>query len=454
MDPLVASLTLILLALLGARFSFGARRVPSGVMLILKTGTHFLFFGFLLGPAVLGLVGDEAVRGLSPFLGLALGWIGLLFGLQLDRITLRQFPRAYIAIALGQAVLTFFLCWAAGLAAARFFGPEHPVVPLMVLGAAATACVSTPAGIAVVSANFLAKGEVRRLLLFVASLDGVVGITALHSAYAAFHGTSVLVTEYPIGGWAWLLGGVLLGIVCGVIFLWLVRLRPSVEELVLYLLGISALSAGAALQLQLSPLFVAMVMGAVISNLHPGWHRVFRVMERWEKPIYVILLLLTGATLRFPTWWVVPLGGAYALIRGTAKVMANGAMVAGAGLPKTVPRTIGLGLISQGGLSIAMTLSLSLTLSGNSPIISGYSARDILFASVVLGVVLSELVGPLMAAGLLRRAGEIAPDVEEAIQKGDNAEAVARARGRTGPTGAGDATTRGTQAAGTDRDGA
>lgn len=432
MDPLLASLILILLALLGARLSFGARRVPSGARLILKTGTHFLFFGFLLGPAVLGLVSDDAVRGLSPFLGLALGWIGLLFGLQLERTTLRRFPRAYIALALGQAVLTFLLCLGAGLAAARFFGPQHPVVPLMVLGAAATACVSTPAGIAVVSANFLAKGEVRRLLLFVASLDGVVGITALHSAYAAFHGTSVLVTEYPIGGWAWLLGGLLLGVVCGVIFLWLVRLRPSVEELVLYLLGISALSAGAALQLQLSPLFVAMVMGAVISNLHPGWHRVFRVMERWEKPIYVVLLLLTGATLSFPTWWVIPLAGAYALIRATAKLLANGSLVAAMRLPSDVPRGIGVGLISQGGLSIAMTLSLSLTLSANSPTIGGYSARDIFFASIVLGVVFSELVGPLLAAGLLRRAGEIAPDVEEAIVEGDEAKAVARARGRSG----------------------
>ena len=433
MDPLLASLILILLALLGARFSFGARRVPAGARLILKTGNHFLFFGFLLGPAALGLVSDEAVRGLSPFLGLALGWIGLLFGLQLDRSTVRQFPRAYVAVAVGQAVLTFLLCWGAGLVAARLFGPQHPAVPLMVLGAAATACVSTPAGIAVVSANFLAKGELRRLLLFVASLDGVVGITALHTAYAAFHGTSVLVTGYDVGWWVWLLGGVLLGLVCGVIFLWLVRLRPSVEELVLYLLGISALSAGAALQLQLSPLFVAMVMGALISNAHSDWHGVFRVLERWEKPIYVILLLLAGATLRFPTWWVLPLALAYAGVRGASKVVANAAMVTAAGLPRSVPRSLGLGLISQGGISVAMTLSLSLTLSASPPIVSGLSARDVLFASVVLGVVLSEAVGPLMAAGVLRRAGEIAPDVEEALQEGDEAKAVARARGRTSP---------------------
>ena len=48
-------------------------------------------------------------------------------------------------------------------------------------------------------------------------------------------------------------------------------------------------------------------------------------------------------------------------------------------------------------------------------------------------MILSEAVGPLMAAGLLRRVGEIAPEVEEAIEEGDEAKAVARARGRPAP---------------------
>ena len=430
MDPLFATLILILLALLGARFSFGSRRVPSGARLILRTGTHFLFFGFLLGPAVLGFVTERAVEQLSPLLGLALGWIGLLFGLQLERSALRQFPRSYLWLALGQAALTFVLCLGLGLGAVHLFGSDGPVAALMVLGAAATACVSTPAGIAVVSANFLARGQVRQLLLFIASLDGVVGITALHVAYAAFHETSLLVTEYQVGWYVWLLGGLALGALCALIFLWLARLRPTVEELVLYLLGISALSAGAALQLQLSPLFVAMIMGMAISNLDPEWHRVFRVMERWEKPIYVVLLLLAGATLRFPTWWILPLAVTYAVVRGGAKVMANGILGRVVPLPFSVPRRLGTGLISQGGISIAMALSLSLTLSSTSPQIAGMAAEQILFATVVLGVVFSEAVGPLLVTQLLRRAGEIAPAVEEALAEGDEAKAVAEARSR------------------------
>ena len=64
-----------------------------------------------------------------------------------------------------------------------------------------------------------------------------------------------------------------LGTVCGIVFLWLTRKRPAGEELVLFLMGSAAFAAGAAMQLQLSPLFVCVVMGAVIANLAQRWSR-------------------------------------------------------------------------------------------------------------------------------------------------------------------------------------
>lgn len=434
MDPLVATLVLILLALLGARFTFSTQRVPAGPRLILRTGTHFLFVGFLLGPAALGLVSTAALGQLSPLLGLALGWIGLLFGLQLDRSALKHFPRVFLVLALGQAILAFGVILGVGLVAAGVLQVQGDALLLVLLGAAATACISAPAGVAMVSANFMAKGKVKDLLFFVASVDGMVGITALQITYAAMHGTSALAAPGETAAWFWGLAGVGLGVVCAVVFLWLARLRPSREELVLYLLGISALSAGAALQLQISPLFVGMVAGALITNLNPQWHRVFRMMERWEKPIYVVLLLLAGASLRFPTAWIVPLAVAYALVRGGAKVVSTALLVNTLSLPFRTPRRLGLGLVPQGGISIAMALSLALTLSAVAPRIGGVDAGELVLATVVLGVVISELSGPLLTAAVLRAAGEIAPGVGGALVRGDRREARARGSG-PGPGG-------------------
>ena len=89
MNPLVSTLILILLALLGARITFNTDRISPGPALLLRTGTHFLFIGFALGPHALGLMTDEAVRQLFPMMALGLGWVGFHFGLQLDRKILR-----------------------------------------------------------------------------------------------------------------------------------------------------------------------------------------------------------------------------------------------------------------------------------------------------------------------------------------------------------------------------
>lgn len=438
LDPLVSTLALILLALLGARLSFSTRRVPSGYRLILRTGTHFLFIGFLLGPSALAFLTESAVDQLSPLVGLALGWIGLLFGLQLDRTTLGQFPRSFLIMAFGQAAVTFGVCVAVGFLAAGYLGFSGPTVSLLILGASATACISTPASVAMVSGNFMARGRVRELLFFVAALDGVVGIVALHLTYVGLHGTPLFAGQGAEPVWFWAVAGIALGVVCAIIFLWLLRLRPKREELVLYLLGLSALASGAAMQLQLSPLFVGATAGILITNFNPQWQRVFQLMHNWEKAIYVILLLLAGAALRFPTWWVVPMALAYAAVRVVGKVVGNALLVRTAGITFDTPRRLGLGLIPQGGISIAMALSLSVVLGATSPVLGGLDAGQILFGTVVLGVVFSELVGPLFTTQILRAAGEITPEVEEAIAEGD--EWKAREKALTAARKAGDGT--------------
>jgi hypothetical protein len=77
------------------------------------------------------------------------------------------------------------------------------------------------------------------------------------------------------------------------------------------------------------------------------------------------------------------------------------------------PRRFGLGLIPQGGISLAMAISGVLTYGGL--MLDGRDAADLLFAVVVLGVILSELTGPFFTRNILQRAGEISPRVEVAL---------------------------------------
>ncbi|MCA9297506.1 MAG: hypothetical protein KDA28_00485, partial [Phycisphaerales bacterium] len=101
MDSLVATLVLILVALVGARLSFSTDLAPSGPRLLFRTGTHFIAVGYLLGPDVLGLLSAQASRQLSPILAVGLGWVGFHFGLQLDRATLLRFAARSYVVMLG-----------------------------------------------------------------------------------------------------------------------------------------------------------------------------------------------------------------------------------------------------------------------------------------------------------------------------------------------------------------
>jgi hypothetical protein len=418
MQPLLATLILVLLALLGARVSFSTDHIKAGPALLFRTGIHFLLIGALLGPAGLGLVSTSATQQFFPLMALGLGWVGFHFGLQLDVATLKQFPLSYHVLGVGQAIISFGLFALIGWLFMRGFGLEGEVAAILVIGAAATGCISTPAGIAVVSSNFLVRGRVRDLLFFVSSLDAGVGVIALQFLYSYHRPEGVAPALASLPFWVPMGVALGLGVVCAIVFLWLMRGRPAGEELVLFLLGICAFASGAALQWGLSPLFVAVTMGALVSNLSPDRRRVLALLEKWEKPVYLTFLLVAGALLQVPTAWVAALAIGYAVLRGIVKTAASAALASAIPFGFDVPRRLGLGLIPQGGISLAMAVSGVLMYSGLE--IQGVDAGSALFTAVVMGVVISELVGPPLTVSLLRRAGEISPEVERALADGDD----------------------------------
>ncbi|HSG81261.1 MAG TPA: cation:proton antiporter [Gemmatimonadota bacterium] len=401
MNPLLVVLLLALIGLVGAQLSFSRRQVPLGPQISIAIGLPFLFLGFALGPHLLQVLPGSVVDQLTPLLALGLGWIGVLFGLQLDRDHLRQFPRRYLAITLAQATVAFLVVLGFGtlVVGAWFSRSARPIV----LAAAATACVSTPAAIALISNTYMARGRVTRLLFYVASLDAAVGIVAIGVTHAAYNTTpfSIGTAMSPI---EWLAISVLLGFFFGVLFLSLTRIRPRNEEFMLLLIGLVLFAAGTAFFLGLSPLLVGMITGLVIGNLSPLRRRAYAALSDWEKPIYVMMLVLAGALLRFPSWWIVPLVVAYVAGRIMAK-LAGGFVASRVRLEAIeLPKRFGLGLTPQGGISLAIAISFVLIYV---PDIELEAAVDVFFATVVIAVGISDLVGPFLVRNLLERAGEL-----------------------------------------------
>ncbi len=410
LSPLVGVLVLVLLGLLGSRLAFDPERAPLGPRLLLTTGSHFLLLGVLLGP-ILGLLTLQVIGQLEALFALGLGWIGLLFGLQLDREQIGQFPLAWLLFAVVQAIITFLVFAGVGYAVLHAAGAMAPGSQVLLFGTAATAAISTPAGVALISRTFRVHGQVTRLLFYVASLDAVVGILALQLVYGIYHPDTLLRAD--IGWGLWLAIAAAAGVVFGILFLWLTRPKPESDELALFLLGLAVFEAGTAFYLGISPLFVCMVTGAVIANMSPSRRRVFSILQAWEKPIYVVVLILAGALAGAGTWVALPLAAGYLVLRTLGK--AVGGLVARRLVPGEArpPAAVGLGLVPQGGISLAMALSAALTYGAIAA--AGADAMRTAFATIVLAVAASELMGPFLTRELLRRSGDITPRDEAAL---------------------------------------
>ena len=427
MNPLLVVLILALIGLIGARFTFSRQQVPLGPRISIAIGLPFLFLGFLLGPYLLHVLSRPVIDQLTPFLALGLGWIGVLFGLQLDRNHLRQFPRRYLAITFVQAAVAFLIVLVVGtLVLDAWFALDAPAI---VLAAAATASVSTPAAVALISNTYMARGQVTRLLFYIASLDAAVGISALGLTHAA-HQSGVLDASVTMSSLEWLAISVLLGCLFGVLFLSLTRIRPRSQEFMLLLIGLVLFAAGTAFYLGLSPLLVSMITGIVIGNLSPLRRRVYAALSEWEKPIYIMMLVLAGALLRFSSWWIAPLAAAYVAGRIVAKWI--GGLVAARLRPEGVqlPGRFGLALTPQGGISLAIAISFVLIYVPEAADL--VAAVDVFFATVVVAVGISDLIGPFLVRDVLERAGELDRGMVHAAAAGDGQKTENGAWGKTG----------------------
>ena len=420
MKALLAVLILVLLGLLGARFGFRAERGPLGLRLLFAAGTHWLLVGYVLGPQALGLLTPDLLDALSPVIMLGLGWIGLLFGLQFEVEALKRFRPGEHGAALAQAAVAFVVLAGGGLGALELLGVDDPLALPLTLAGAAAGSISTPTGLAVVFGSVRATGPVSRLLSLSASLDASVGLLAL-AVVLAWHHPPSLMADVPLAPLRWLAVTVLLGLLFGWLFMSLIRERGDPREFVLFVLGLALLAAGTHAFFSVSALFGCALAGAFIANATTQRERTFEVLSAWETPVHVLFLLLSGALLRFTGWILVPLVLGYVLLRTAGKLLG------GAGLARVLPpghrrRDLGLGLMAQGGLSVAMAVSVHHLIGEIYP---ESTASDLFFATVVLGVAACEMIGPPLIRRLLVSADEVSEEGKRAARRVQEAAAGA-----------------------------
>jgi len=397
MKALIAAIVLTVLALVGSRREFVLEKLPLGVQPFF-TGAEFILIGLLLGSEGLNVIDDATLELLRPFVCVILGWVGFLFGLQFDRQTMNNLPGGYARVSAVEGVVTL----AAVLPVASFLLTRNTDTAPEIIAVAAVALAASAACTGL-TALALARPRVRpasrhlvTLLRFVSSLDPAVGMVAAGVGLSLFAVHPFDANGFPMV-LQWLVISICLGAVTAWIFVSLTLTRTSQAELTVYLLGTVALAGGVAFALHLSALFVSFVCGLVVANLthvRSIWGRVMTIMADGDRFLYLLLLVLAGAYWKLPNIHLVFAALAYVGIRLVGKVAGGFLSTRRLARYQPVPPLIGLGLVSQGGMGLAIIVELRFVV--DRPFI------ELVMSVAILAIIINELLAPWL---LMRTAG-------------------------------------------------
>ncbi len=395
MKVIVGILIILGISLVGARKSFTSVRFPFVVDSFFLTGAEFILVGLCLGHNFLNVLDEKSLASLAPFLSLVLGWVGLLFGMQVEFRKLRMFPSSHWKTTLVQSFVTMFLVFVV------FRGILRRMYPGDTLHVMAASCVlALTAGTTAQSVLVLVieqmgrrRGELIDLMRYISSLDGVIGLILFGILFCYAH--PLFPGESGVAGfWQWLAITFGLGLITGFLFNSLVFVKLSDQELLLVVIGMVTFSGGIATCFGLSPLFVCMVMGMVIVNISPARERVIATLAHGEKPVYLILLILAGAIWQIADPVFFLLAGLYWSMRLAGKLLGGYvAVYSFTGIQS--PRAVGLALLSQGGVAVAMILNFE----------QAYTSRltSGVVTIVLMSVIANEVVSPYLAKRVLVR---------------------------------------------------
>ncbi|MFZ5481221.1 MAG: hypothetical protein ACOZNI_30965 [Myxococcota bacterium] len=360
-SPVVARVTLglaaaLLLAVVAAHPRVRAWEERLGITVMFTSGLPFLLLGAFLAAGPVGVLSPAILGDLKPALEFGLGWMGFVVGTQLDVRRLDRLPAPASTLLGAQtffpAALTAGVC--APLLLLLGAGPGDGLVRDVLLLAG---CAVATAPVAV-----RLSGESSAALDEVAAVDAVAALASL-GAVSIFLRPDALQTNWALPGSALLVLMLGLGAMLGVLA-WLVlrAARDETEEAAL-LIGLVALSAGLAAYLALSGAVVCALAGAVLANLPlPDRRNFLKLLHEVERPLYLVFLVIVGATWRpfEVAGWL--LAAAYVVGRVGGKWLATRVATR---LEPSLPHPVSLAraLVPQGPVAI-LVMAAAATLYG------------------------------------------------------------------------------------------
>ena len=391
--------------------------------------TGYLLAGVFIGPYCLGALGitgvfsnEETLKGTGAIVqDVALGFIAFAIGSEFKLSSLKKTGRQATIIGCAQAIVTMLVVDGALIGLHFWLGEELlPISVAVTLGAIATA--TAPAATMMVVKQYKARGPLTSILLPVVALDDAVGLIcfavsmgiaqALENGAGGVGIVSLLVNP---------LLEVILSLVLGALTGWVLSIvedhfQSNSKRLCITLTFVLLTVALAQMEFHLpfgieiafSNLLVCMMMGTLFCNICDSADELMEKTDKWTMPVLILFFVFSGAELDlsiFKTPIIILIGAVYVLFRALGKYVGAAASAQISGCNSSIVKYLGITLFPQAGVALGMS-AIAGTLLEN-----GYIVRNI----VLFGVLVYELVGPLLTKIALTKAGDIVPKGETPV---------------------------------------
>ena len=382
------------LLLVGITMMAGLIMSRAAKLVKLPNVTAFLVAGLIIGPCVAGIISREQAESMGIISEAALGFIAYSIGGEFKLSYLKKIGKAPLTITFFQGMMAA-VCVDVGLI---LFGVDVPLA--LLLGAIALA--TAPAATLMVVRQYKADGPVTQMLLPVVAMDDALGLMVFSISAAVAQGMlggEVTISSMLLTPLIEIVGSFALGAALG----WLLAFgaRFFAGAGCKLALSIACVRAGVGLcdLLNLSSLLVCMMIGAMMVNLSQQREVLIEQCNRFTPPLFLLFFVLSGADLDLSVLPSVGLiGVAYLLLRCIGKWGGTylGAVCVKA--DKHIRHYLGLTLLPQAGVAIGMAALVS----ARFPTLAAQ-----VNTIVLAGVLVFELIGPVITKIALTKAGEI-----------------------------------------------
>ncbi|HPR17466.1 MAG TPA: cation:proton antiporter [Candidatus Cloacimonadota bacterium] len=383
----------------------------------LPTIIGYMILGAILGPSGFNLLTDGLQDQLGFIPDIALGFVALSIGMELNFKTLQKLGKSIIYIIFCESFGAFMLVFAA------LYFLTHNIAVALVFAAIAPA--SAPAGTVAVIQEYKARGNLTKALYAVVGFDDGLGIIIfgfslafiqnmlLHETGAASAGLLQTIL-YPMQE---IVISLVVASVISFLFTILGRKLKNANDVLILTIGFVLITCGLCQSLHLSLILTNMIVGIVIINTQQR-SLIAAIQDRLPllmPLLFILFFTLAGANLHvkaLPSLGVLGIVYIFSRSFGLIGGARLGAVLGGA--EENIKKYLGLGILSQAGVAIGLSLMLKQEIHGMGVVvdaITGKTAGDELGSMVITTVtatcIFFEIIGPILTKIALKKAGEI-----------------------------------------------